>query len=65
MHKHTAVIKVSMLHGAVKFQYDNGQSRELNNSESLEFQERYQIARRCHVSEPSRVKIHVANRYFH
>lgn len=46
MRKNTEVIHVNTLHGAVKFQYDNGQSRALNDCECLEFHERYERVKR-------------------
>lgn len=65
MQKQTEVTRVNMLHGTVKFQYDNGQSRALNDAESLEFQERYEICRRHFSCDAGRVKCHIANKYFH
>ena len=62
---HTEVIKVNMLHGAVKFQYDNGQARALNEAEAVEFHKRYEICRRNFACDAGRVKCHVANKYFH
>lgn len=54
-----------MLHGTVKFQYDNGQNRALNESESVEFHKRYEICRRHFSCDAGRVKCHIANKYFH
>ncbi len=61
----TEVIGVHILHGEVKFRYDNGQNRALNEAESVEFHKRYEICRRHFSCDAGRVKCHIANKYFH
>jgi len=61
----TEVIGVHILHGEVKFRYDNGQNRALNEPEAVEFHKRYEICRRHFSCDTNRVKCHIANKYFH
>lgn len=61
----TEVISVSVLHGEVKFQYANGCARALNEPEVEEFFRRYEKCRHQFSTNAGRVKVHVANTYFH